>query len=446
MTLFIIFGSRALFYSDRSVAYLNAKFKSDHEEWKMRYGDKSIEEVEFWVLTMTNVVGYTSYIIVLFILVIVQMLMGIAVKYEIINSVMSLVSLAILFISGAVVYILVYAVKFKQLMDFHISALLIVSNVGLAFFLLLTSVYGFAVAVADKVKYIRAYVGLCVLTASLALVASKFSIGVSRDLATQLGSNCFDFMAMVHQDYITTLGCGNKYLNYSEHYLNHCERSQHRYVWEAKGKYACLNPLCCQILITDSKAKFDYLAICSAGSIALVLLALMTSFYLYIKPKVKYFNTPQQHGKILAALFCFSVLWVYLISFKLPPVPATVPYKNPAVKVSNSAVIDPRLVYPGYCLAIDSYDLPSDKCEDCSKSEFVGKVLGRGIYLSDAAEDKPQTDAGFRTGKSCAVRLIEVPVDDRDRGQGPAPEAVWKSAARGPAGRLPCDRDRLRPV
>lgn len=397
MTLFIVFGSRALFYSDRSVAYLNAKFRSDHEEWRLRYGDKSIEEVEFWVLIMTNVVGYTSYIIVLFILVIIQMLMGIAVKYEIINSVMSLVSLAILFISGAVVYILVYAVRFKQMMDFHISSLLIVSNVALAFFLLLTAVYGFAVAVADKAKYLRAYVGLCVLTASLGLVASKFSIGVSRDLATQLGSNCFDFMAMVHEDYITTLGCGNKYLNYSDHYLNHCDRSQHRYVWEEKGKYACLNPLCCQILITDSKAKFDYLAICSAGSIALVLLALMTSFYVYIKPKIKYFNTPQQHGKILSALFFFSVLWIYLISFKIPPVPATVPYKNPAVKVSNSGIIDPRLVYPGYCLIIDSYELNTDKCEDCLRSEYVGKVLGKGILFIDSPEEKSSSEASFKT-------------------------------------------------
>jgi hypothetical protein len=387
MVFFLIFGSRALFYSDRSVAYLNAKFKSDPVEWQVRYGSKSIEEVEFWVLIMTNLVGYTSYIVVLFIVVIIQMLMGIALKYEIINSVLSLVSLAVLILSGAVVYILVYAVRFKQLMDFHISNFMIASNVLLALFLLFTSVVGYVFAVTDKMKIMKFFIFFCLVSATLALFSTQKSIQVSRDLAEQLAGNCFDFMAVVHEDYVATLGCGSKYLNFTDDGV--CLKAQQRYVWEGNGKYGCLNPLCCEILITDSKAKFDYLAICSAASVALLVIALITCFYMYYKPKGRIFHTAQQHGKILVALLVVSGLWVYLICFKIPPVPATVPYKNPGVRVAGSSLIDPRLLYPGYCLTIDNFDPLLEKCEDCSKSDYSLNLQGKGIYFENIEDNSP---------------------------------------------------------
>ena len=380
--LFIVFGTRALFYSDRSIAYLSAKFSSDSEEWVARYGQKTLEEMETWALIMTNLVGYTCYIIVFFILVIIHLLMSIALKYEIINSVLSLVSLGILVLSGAVVYILVYAVRFKQLMDFSIPVMMIVSNVCLAFCLLVTSVYGYIVAVTDKLRYLKLYVVFCVVTAFVALLSSKYSIGVSRSLVTQLGPNCFDFMSMVDQDYINTLGCGVKYLNVTDSSQLACNKNQQRYIWEAKGNYGCLNPLCCKILITDSKAKFDYLAICSASSILILVVALWTSFYLYYKPQVKFFNTSQQHAKILIALVVFSAVWVYLVSFKIPPVPATVPYKSASVRVSNAGMIPSHLLTPNLCLGIENLEFP-EKCEDCSKVEYTLTVTGKGIVSSD---------------------------------------------------------------
>lgn len=381
--LFTIFGTRALFYSDRSIAYLNAKFYSDAEEWSARYGERTIEDIETWAMTMTNIVGYTCYIIVFIILIIIHLLMSIALKYEIINSVFSLVSLGILLLSGAIVYILVYAVRFKQLMDFSIPILMIFFNVLLAFCLLLTSVYGYVIAVADKVKHLKYYVALCCFTACVALLSSKYSIGVSRALVTQLGPNCFDFMSMVDQDYINTLGCGVKYLNVTDSSQLTCNKIQQRYIWEDKGNYGCLNPLCCEILITDSKAKFDYLTICSAGSILILTVALWTSFYLYHKPQIKFFNTSQQHTKILIALIVFSIIWVYLISFKIPPVPETVPYKYTAVRVINSGVVDNRLLSHSFCLFIESIDAP-EKCEDCVKAEYTLSVSGKkGIYYNE---------------------------------------------------------------
>lgn len=380
--LFIVFGTRALFYSDRSIAYLNAKYSSDTEEWLARYGQKTLEEMENWALIMTNVVGYTCYIIVFFILIIIHLLMSIALKYEIINSVLSLVSLGILVLSGAVVYILVYAVRFKQLMDFSIPIMMIVSNVLLAFCLLLTSVYGYIVAVTDKLKYLKFYVVVCVITACVALLSSKYSIGVSRSLVTQLGPNCFDFMSMVDQDYINTLGCGVKYLNVTDSSQLTCSKNQQRYIWEAKGNYGCLNPLCCKILITDSKAKFDYLAICSASSILILMVALWTSFYLYHKPQIKFFNTSQQHAKILIALVIFSAIWVYLISFKIPPVPATVPYKRASIRVNNAGLLSSHLLSTNFCISIENIDYP-EKCEDCSKVDYTLTITGKGIVCND---------------------------------------------------------------
>ena len=52
--------------------------------------------MEKWALMMTNVVGYTCYIIVFLILFITYLLLAIAMTYGIINSITSLISLGIL--------------------------------------------------------------------------------------------------------------------------------------------------------------------------------------------------------------------------------------------------------------------------------------------------------------------------------------------------------------
>jgi hypothetical protein len=75
---FIIFGTSALFESEKYISYLNDKYNSDHEDWVQRFGDISLEQLEKLGLLMINVVGYTCYIIVLLILIIEYLLLAIA--------------------------------------------------------------------------------------------------------------------------------------------------------------------------------------------------------------------------------------------------------------------------------------------------------------------------------------------------------------------------------
>ena len=99
MIAFIIFGTRALFYSERSITYLEAKFNSEHDEWLLRFKDKSLEEIQKSALLMTNTVGYICYIIVFIILIITYILLAITMTYGLINSITTLINLGILMLS-----------------------------------------------------------------------------------------------------------------------------------------------------------------------------------------------------------------------------------------------------------------------------------------------------------------------------------------------------------
>lgn len=377
---FIIFGTRALFYSDRSIAYLEARYNSDFHEWEMRYGESSLESMEKWALLMTNVAGYTCYIIVGFIVLIIYLLLAITMTYGIVNSIISLISLGILVLGWSIVYMLIYAVMFRQQMGFDISITMLAVTVLLALSLGIIAVFGYVLALSDNKNYLKPYFFLCVVGIFLSIFSFSESVAVSRSLVTQLGEECYDFMSMVDQKYINSLGCGEKYLNVTNTDLLSCEKNRQRYIWEERGSYGCLNTLCCQVLITDSKAKFDYLAICSMCAVVMVLISLWTCYYFYYK---EVDEPAPQDKRILVALVGLSLLWVYLITFHLPPVPETVPYMNAAAIVSGATVVDQRLLHAGYCISLDSLDFVSEKCEDCSKVEYFLAIQGGKVLKPD---------------------------------------------------------------
>ena len=408
---FIIFGTRALFYSDRSIAYLDAQFHSSHSDWVLRYGETSLENIEKWALLMTNVAGYTCYIIVCLILLITYLLLAITMTYGIINSITSLISLGILVLGWSIVYILVYAVMFRQQMGFDISLLMLGTVVALAFSLGVIAVFGYILAVTDKVKYLKKYIFLCAVGSFLAVLSFSGSVAVSRSLVKQLGEECYDFMSMVDESYINALGCGEKYLNVRESEELACDKTQQRYIWEQRGNYGCLNPLCCQILITDSKSTFDYLGVCSASAIVMILISLWSCYYLYCKSQIQDLESPgPQDHRILVALVLLSVLWVYLITFHLPSVPKTVPYKNAGVVVNGAGIVDPRLLNSGYCIVMDPIELTAEKCEECSKTEFWLAIAGGEVVRGDNLEEVKieNTDNGLLVSDIDLEKVKEV--------------------------------------
>lgn len=393
---FVIFGTRALFYSDRAIAYLDAKFNSDSEEWFLRYGDLSLEDMENWSLLMTNVVGYTCYIIVFLILLITYLLMGIALKYGIISSVLSLINLGLLVLTWGIVYLIIYADVFRQQMDFYIPISLIISAIALAVALCIVSVLGYIIAVTEKASYIKSYIILCLIACSIAGMSTFLSTSVSRNFVTSLGYQCYDFMAMVDEQYINNLGCGEKYVNISTSQEFGCSKGQQRYIWEHRGDYGCLNSLCCEIFITDSKAKFDYLGICSASCIIVIFISVWCSLNFYYKEDCEVVeNQSKGHMKILIALLLVSVVWVYFISFHLPPVPATVPYKKAGVIVTNGAFVDPRLMHEGFCLVLDPLDIQVEKCDDCTKSEYSLTAEGKSLLRMDSYDSQNSNENSF---------------------------------------------------
>jgi hypothetical protein len=106
-------------------------------------------------------------------------------------------------------------------------------------------------------------------------------------------------------------------------------------------------------------------------------------------------NQSKGHMKILIALLLVSVAWVYFISFHLPPVPATVPYKKAGVVVTNGAFVDPRLMHEGFCLVLDPLDIQVEKCDECTKSEYSLTGEGKTILRTDSYDSQNTNENSF---------------------------------------------------
>jgi hypothetical protein len=128
----------------------------------------------------------------------------------------------------------------------------------------------------------------------------------------------------------------------------------------------------------------------------MIAISLWSFYYLKGKaeiPEIGDFH--QQHFKMLAVLILLSVAWVYLISFHLPPVPATVPYKGTGVVVNNGAFVDSRLLHFGFCLMLPQLNFTIEKCEECLKTEYCLKVTGKNVVKEESADMKKEISDEF---------------------------------------------------
>lgn len=68
--LYSVFGTAALIYTDSSIKYINDLYKQDQTMWRLLYGDKTLEEVQDWVVLMIHLIGYICYIMIVLIVII----------------------------------------------------------------------------------------------------------------------------------------------------------------------------------------------------------------------------------------------------------------------------------------------------------------------------------------------------------------------------------------
>ena len=119
---------------------------------------------------------------------------------------------------------------FRSQMEFYIPNSLIIFIILLVTVLSLVSVLGYVIACTEHIKYLKIYVFVCVVGSLLALCCTYESVGVSHSFSIKLEKQCYDYMSMVDEKYVNTLGCGGKYYNVTNNDELSCDKDQQRYV------------------------------------------------------------------------------------------------------------------------------------------------------------------------------------------------------------------------
>ena len=179
-------------------------------------------------------------------------------------------------------------------------------------------------------------------------LCSTISVKSAHMFREGLSEKCFEFMAIVNSDYLSDLGCANKYLNTTNYEDNQCVKGQNRYIWENNNdiqeSYGCLNSYCCDVLVTDAKTKFDYLGICSGAAIFLICISLWACYFLW--KKIMYPDLAHRHvidKKIIACAILSPILTIISILYFIPAAPYLPPFLEGNALVSSATVINPKL-------------------------------------------------------------------------------------------------------
>jgi hypothetical protein len=194
-------------------------------------------------------------------------------------------------------------------------------------------------------------------------------------------------MAIVSNDYLHTLGCENKYVNTSNIEENQCAKGQNRFIWEKnlenEDSYGCLNPYCCDVLVTDAKTKFDYLGICAGSAIGLICISLWACYYIWNK-----FNNGQlahRHKidlKIVFWVVFTPLITIFSVFYLIPTTPYLLSYLETNTYVSSPSVVDSRLVTLDWCYSsVDFSNFTMEKCSDCVKNEFLVLINAKNGHV-----------------------------------------------------------------
>ena len=383
LTLYLVFGSHALFYSERSQAYLQAYYHTNPMSFEEYYG-KSLEDIERWGLLLITICGYAAYLITLVIIMITYFAYLLSLLYDSIDRVFEILNLNIMNLGLGMIYITVYCIEYHSSLKFEVS---IPKNIPYAIIdvgimLCLICALGFCIIKSQTINWLKLYVLFNFFMIFVCALCSTISVKSTHLFKEGLNEKCFDFMAIVSEDYIADLGCSNKYLNITFEENNICSKGQNRYIWEPdsinQGFFGCLNSYCCDVLVTDAKTKFDYLGICAGAAIVLICISLWACFYIWKKithPELA--NRRSVDYKIWLWAVFSPILTIFSIIYFIPATPYLPSYLDTDVVVSYATVIDSRFFNTswGYTgLTLNSFT--NKKCSSCDKSEYLAVIVG----------------------------------------------------------------------
>jgi len=413
-TCFLVFGSRALFFYDHPMSYLEALYNSPSGAWAEKYGEKSLEEVEEWAILMTSLVGYLCYLTAVIITVITYLMFVLSTNYEAIHSILEVINLGVMVLAMGVIYTASYCLNYrremglKEIVPYTIS----VSSLLLGLFMVCICALGYVMARKEKLKLMKYYIaGNLLLILSCSLVFC-FSLRKAEEFKENLIENCFDFMALVGEDFVATLGCEPKYIlsSSSEDFLN-CDKTQLRYIWENSNwdsRYGCLNPMCCETLVTEAKTKFDYLSICAISTVFLSGIALWGCYFFHKKLNRLGVTPPQLHRadhKILLFMILLPVGLALCLQFLLPGAPSIPPYLEPKVKVDKATFVDQRLMSSGFCYSGAELGFEGALCDSC---ELHADVSGFNGVVESSSESVSAAGNGYSFVTKDYKKLNEV--------------------------------------
>lgn len=278
--LYLVFGIRALFFTEQSISYIEALHNSDIEKWEEVYGGKSLEDVTTLSVVMISFAGYTCFILVVLITIIAYIVFSISVYYEAIHSVIEEINLGLEILGLAIIAMSVYCLKYRLYMELYeiVDATVPAVMIGIGALLILVSLLGYYTAKSEKISLLKAYVFACSVLIVICIIAAFLSVQNARNYKDSLQRKCTDVLALIDEDYLRHLGCERKYehIESSEESLL-CDKNDIRHIWETghnQSKYGCLNTGCCDVMLAQSKTKFDYLGIIALSAVFLCTLAI----------------------------------------------------------------------------------------------------------------------------------------------------------------------------
>ena len=398
LTLYLVFGSHALFYSERSQAYLETYYHSDPTSFESYYG-KSLESIESWALLLITISGYTAYLIILVVICITYFAFLLSLLYDSIDRMFEILNLNIMNLGLGMIYITIYCIQYHAQIKFEAE---IPRNIPYAIVVvgvLLSCIcgLGFYIVQAQTIKGLKAYLVCSFFMVLICALCSTISVRSAHLFREGLSEKCFDFMAIVNSDYLSELGCANKYLNTTNDDEGECSKGQIRYIWEPQEyqevSYGCLNSYCCDVLVTDAKTKFDYLGICAGAAIVLICISLWACYYIW--KKLSSPDLSHRHNfdvKLVGWAVLSPILTIISILYFIPSTPYLPPYLEANILVNSASFIDPRLLPGTWCYSGVGIEVePAGKCLGCLKSEFRAVIDGENgrvdptnvIYSSD---------------------------------------------------------------
>ena len=380
-TLFLVFGSHALFYSERTLSYLQATSPSSDTD----SSSKSI-------LLLITICGYTAYLLIIVKLLIIHFAFLLSLLYDSIDRIFEILNLNILNLGLGMIYITFYCLKYHEHIKFLASIQTHTLHSIITISILLSSIclIGLLTVRSQTLSWVRFYFISNFFMVIICGISGTISVKSTHLFKEGLNEKCFDLMAIVHQNYLKDLGCAHKYVNTTDDEDEKCEEGTTRVIWEAgiNEEFACLNPKCCDVLVTDAKTKFDYLGICAGAAVGVICLALWACYYIWSKLNSNLAHMHRIEVKVLVWAVLAPFVTLVCILYFIPDPPYLPRYLNAVETVKNPNFINPALFaydwrYSGY--KVDNLN----KCKDCGVEYQVvvesvnGEINDDEIFAGD---------------------------------------------------------------